>query len=241
MCGTDGPGEHSRSVESLATHSRGPFDGWDLSDPRDVAPGRSIYVLSASLGDPTDSHAETVARPSDRLTRGRGPHSTPRKPGAARSLWGRREPPPPLNTCQTQREPPRSHDPQRGRRSGVPLRLRAPLRTSHQEDPSRQEPLTQRPLMPMRGTSPRRRTTLRNVADDVRLTQAEAYEAAYRFVWQYMDREPDPDGARLQEMLVALEPTGDRYRTNDPASWADWLKCVRDTLDGVPLPRFPRT
>jgi hypothetical protein len=77
--------------------------------------------------------------------------------------------------------------------------------------------------------------------DDVQLTQSQAYEAAYRFVWQYMEREPDPDAVSLQEMVVALEPTADRYRTNDPASWADWLKCVDDTLDGVPLPRFPRT
>ena len=75
----------------------------------------------------------------------------------------------------------------------------------------------------------------------MQLTQAQAHEAAYRFVWQYMDREPDPDNVSLQEMLVALEPTADQYRTNDPASWADWLKCVRDTLDGVPLPRFPHT
>jgi hypothetical protein len=77
--------------------------------------------------------------------------------------------------------------------------------------------------------------------DEVQLTQAQAYEAAYRFVWQYMTREPDPDAVSLQEMVVALEPTADQYRTNDPASWADWLNCVRDTLDGVPLPRFPRT
>lgn len=73
----------------------------------------------------------------------------------------------------------------------------------------------------------------------MRLTQDQAYEAAYRFVWQYMQREPDPDAVSLQEMLVALEPAADQYRTGDPASWEDWLECVRDTLDGVPLPRFP--
>ncbi|WP_155992785.1 hypothetical protein [Nocardioides sp. URHA0020] len=75
--------------------------------------------------------------------------------------------------------------------------------------------------------------------DDVQLTQAQAYETAYRLVWQYMDREPDPDAVSVQMMLVALEPTDDHYRTNDPASWADWLTCVQETLDGVPLPRFP--
>lgn len=77
--------------------------------------------------------------------------------------------------------------------------------------------------------------------DDARLTQAQAYEAAYRFVWQYMSREPDPDVVSLQEMLVALEPTADKYRTNDPASWTDWLECVRETVEGVPLPRFRST
>jgi hypothetical protein len=77
--------------------------------------------------------------------------------------------------------------------------------------------------------------------DDVRLTEAQAYEAAYRFVWQYMDREPDPDVVSLQEMLVALEPTADESRSNDPASWADWLECVRQTMEGVPLPRFRRS
>lgn len=36
--------------------------------------------------------------------------------------------------------------------------------------------------------------TLHSVANDsVQLTQAQAYEAAYRLVWLYMDREPDPD------------------------------------------------
>ena len=77
--------------------------------------------------------------------------------------------------------------------------------------------------------------------DDVRLTQGQAYEAAYRFVWQYMGRESDPGVVSLQEMLVAREPTADEYRTNDPASWADWLECVRETVEGVPLPRFRST
>jgi hypothetical protein len=71
------------------------------------------------------------------------------------------------------------------------------------------------------------------VADeDVHLTQAQAYETAYGFVWQYMDREPDPDAVSLQEMLVSLEPADDQYLTSDPASWQDWLGCVRDTLGG---------
>lgn len=79
------------------------------------------------------------------------------------------------------------------------------------------------------------------VQDDLQLTPAQAYEAAYRLIWQYMDREPDPDAVSLQEMLVSLEPVNDPARTSDPASWSDWLGCVRDTLAAVPLPRFPRT
>lgn len=69
----------------------------------------------------------------------------------------------------------------------------------------------------------------------------QAYEAAYRMVWQYMEREPDPDSVSLQEMLVAMEPAAAQHQTNDPASWSDWLGCVDETLRGAPLPRFPRT
>ena len=77
--------------------------------------------------------------------------------------------------------------------------------------------------------------------DEVRatLTTAQAYEAAYRFVWQYMDREPDPGRVSLQEMLVAMEPVDDCARTNDPASWSDWLDYVTATVEGAPLPEFP--
>jgi hypothetical protein len=57
--------------------------------------------------------------------------------------------------------------------------------------------------------------------DDVLLTHAQAYEAAYRFVWQYMDREPDPDGVSLQEMLANLEPTADEYRTGTAETLVD--------------------
>ena len=75
----------------------------------------------------------------------------------------------------------------------------------------------------------------------MQLTQSQGYEAAYRFIWQYMEREPDPDAVSLEEMLAAIEPTADQYRSKDPASWSDWLKCVRDTLEGAPPPRFPST
>jgi hypothetical protein len=69
------------------------------------------------------------------------------------------------------------------------------------------------------------------------LTYSQAYEAAYRFVWQYMEREPiEP----FFLMLVAMEPVESRV-TNDPASWHDWLACVEQTLAAAPLPQFPRT
>lgn len=74
--------------------------------------------------------------------------------------------------------------------------------------------------------------------NEATLTVAQAYEAAYRFVWQYYEREPSSESLSL--MLVAMEPVSDHVRTSDPASWPDWEQCVAETLDGRPLPRFPR-
>lgn len=76
-------------------------------------------------------------------------------------------------------------------------------------------------------------------SEEQHLTVADAYEAAYRFVWQYAEREPASES--LQLLLVAMEPTSDGPRTSDPASWADWLRCVDDVTRGAPLPGFPRT
>jgi hypothetical protein len=69
------------------------------------------------------------------------------------------------------------------------------------------------------------------------LTEREAYEAAYRFVAQYYDRERI---VPFMLMLVAMEPKGDHYVTGDPASWEDWQRCVRETLDRVPLPQLAK-
>jgi hypothetical protein len=68
-----------------------------------------------------------------------------------------------------------------------------------------------------------------------RLTAAQAYESAYRFVAQYYERERI---VPFLLMLTAMEPVSDQYRTNDPASWADWERCIRDTLAGRPLPEL---
>lgn len=73
-----------------------------------------------------------------------------------------------------------------------------------------------------------------NDSDGPTLTSAQAYEAAYRFVTQYWSREPTSESLTL--LLVAMEPTTDHYRTNDPASSQDWEQCVADTLAGQPLP-----
>lgn len=70
--------------------------------------------------------------------------------------------------------------------------------------------------------------------DAPKLTTEQAYEAAFRFVAQYFGREPDSESLML--MLVAMEPVSDDARTNDPASWSDWLACVSDTLANEPLP-----
>jgi hypothetical protein len=69
------------------------------------------------------------------------------------------------------------------------------------------------------------------------LTVEQAYEVAFRFVWQYSDREPSSESLSL--MLVAMEPVADYAKTNDPASWPDWLRCVEETLAGHPVPHFP--
>ncbi len=37
-------------------------------------------------------------------------------------------------------------------------------------------------------------------------------------------------------MLIAMEPVADDNRTNDPASWSDWTRCVQETLARAPLP-----
>jgi hypothetical protein len=66
---------------------------------------------------------------------------------------------------------------------------------------------------PRRGPAP---TVAPVDIDAPRLTTEQAYEAAYRFVSQYLAREPGSTSLML--MLVSMRPTPDRYRTNDPAS-----------------------
>ena len=72
------------------------------------------------------------------------------------------------------------------------------------------------------------------------MTVEQAYEAAFRFVWQYRERERVPGPESLDLMLVHSEPVADSARTNDPAAWEDWQQCVDATMRGVPVPRFHR-
>ncbi|HEY5109525.1 MAG TPA: hypothetical protein VII96_07930 [Acidimicrobiales bacterium] len=65
------------------------------------------------------------------------------------------------------------------------------------------------------------------------LTSEQAYEAAFRFVAQYYERERI---GPLLSMVTSMRPTDEPPRTGDPASWYDWERCVEDTLSHVPLP-----
>ena len=69
------------------------------------------------------------------------------------------------------------------------------------------------------------------------LTPDQAYEAAYRFVFQYRERERQPGPESLDLMLTHMEPVNDDAHTNDPAAWDDWRKCVEATVRGDTLPR----
>jgi hypothetical protein len=63
------------------------------------------------------------------------------------------------------------------------------------------------------------------------LTPEQGYEAIYRFVAKYYERE-----RIVMLMLTSMRPTPDEYRTNDPAAWSDWERWVQETLAGTPLP-----
>ena len=70
------------------------------------------------------------------------------------------------------------------------------------------------------------------------LSESQAYETAFRFVFQYRKRERIPGPESLDLMLVHMQPANDQMRTNDPAAWSDWRRCVEQTLRDDPLPTF---
>lgn len=74
--------------------------------------------------------------------------------------------------------------------------------------------------------------------DEAELSREQAYETAWRFVWQYRERERQPDADSLDLLLVHMRPVADYARTGDPAAWEDWQECVAATLRGDPLPTW---
>jgi hypothetical protein len=67
-----------------------------------------------------------------------------------------------------------------------------------------------------------------------RLSSQQAVEAAYRFVASYYDY------ARMGALLRLLEAIS--WARDHPDSedepWAPWQACIRETLDGAPLPEL---
>ena len=74
-----------------------------------------------------------------------------------------------------------------------------------------------------------------DLTESTPLTVEQAYEAAYRFVAQYYERERI---VPFMLTLTSMRPTDDRERTSDPASWHDWLRCVEESVAGSPLPEL---
>jgi hypothetical protein len=71
--------------------------------------------------------------------------------------------------------------------------------------------------------------------EDAAVTPQQAREAAYRFIARYYDHERV---APILRVLEAISSTGDPPEAD--GSWAEWLTCIRETLDGAPLPEVPR-
>ena len=67
------------------------------------------------------------------------------------------------------------------------------------------------------------------------LSARQAHEAAYRFVACYYDYERS---ASILRLLEAISSPSDHPRSDDE-TWVPWKQCVRETLDGAPLPELP--
>jgi hypothetical protein len=67
------------------------------------------------------------------------------------------------------------------------------------------------------------------------LTWQQAHETAYRFVARYYDHERT--GA-IRQLLEAVAWAGEHPKSNKKG-WVAWQTCVRETLDGDPLPDLP--
>ena len=66
------------------------------------------------------------------------------------------------------------------------------------------------------------------------LSWQQAYEATYRYIFRYYEHE------RLKPILRLLESTSGQVPLSDRQPWTVWEACVRETLDGSPLPEVPQ-
>ena len=65
------------------------------------------------------------------------------------------------------------------------------------------------------------------------LSWQQAYEATYRYIARYYEYE------RLKPILRLLESTSREGPRSNQGAWTMWEACVRDTLEGSPLPEIP--
>jgi hypothetical protein len=65
------------------------------------------------------------------------------------------------------------------------------------------------------------------------LSWQQAYEATYRYIARYYQHE------RLKPILRLLESTSGQELHSDRGVWTMWEACVRETLEGSPLPDIP--
>ena len=79
----------------------------------------------------------------------------------------------------------------------------------------------------------------RGEANDVRtdhrqdISWLQAHEAAYRYIVHYYNYE------RVVPILRLVKSISGELRAPDDVAWTTWQTCVRETLDGAPLPEIP--
>ncbi|MEA3183925.1 MAG: hypothetical protein QOJ74_402 [Ilumatobacteraceae bacterium] len=66
------------------------------------------------------------------------------------------------------------------------------------------------------------------------LSWKQAYETAYRYVVRYYEQE------RVKPILRLLQSTFVEMPSSDREAWTLWEACIRETLDGSPLPELPQ-
>jgi hypothetical protein len=66
------------------------------------------------------------------------------------------------------------------------------------------------------------------------LTCQQAYETTYRYLVRYYEHE------RIMPILRLLQSTSAEVPRSKRAAWAAWKACVRETIEGSPLPDVPQ-